>query len=200
MCGRSWASVMSEAPAPGAGLLHGDGKPSDWVMRGLAMLPRGARVLDFASGRGRHARAAGQMQLIVTAADRDAAALAAVGGRIECVMTDLEADPWPFVAGSFDAVIVTNYLYRPRFAELCGLLSPAGLLIYETFALGNERYGRPSNPDFLLAEGELLERARQAGLRVLAYESGFAGSGRQACIQRILAVGQSAKAEAFAIE
>jgi SAM-dependent methyltransferase len=174
--------------------------PSGWVERGLALLPEGARVLDFAAGSGRHSRAAEGLGLTVTAADRDPVVLSAIGGGVRCVTADLEADPWPFAPASFDAVVVCSYLFRPRFAELCGLLTPSGLLIYETFARGNERYGRPSNPDFLLNAGELFERCRDAGLQVLAFEDGVAAKRRRARIQRILAVGPEADLEAFAIE
>jgi SAM-dependent methyltransferase len=193
--------MTENAPAvPGGALVHGTGTPSPWVMRGLRGLPRGARVLDLASGHGRHARAAQSLGMVVTAADRDASALAAIGGGVRCVQADLEADPLPFEPGSFDAVVVTNYLYRPRFSEVCGLLAPGGLLIYETFALGNERYGRPSNPDFLLQPGELFERCAAGGLRVLAFEDGVSVSGRKARIQRVLAVERTADLESFAIE
>ncbi|MBM3407852.1 MAG: class I SAM-dependent methyltransferase [Betaproteobacteria bacterium] len=185
--------------AGGAGT-HGPALPSEWVLRGLHWLPTGARTLDFASGTGRHARAADQRGLRVTASDRDAAALEQIGGTVRCMCADLEAGLWPFEPASFDAVIVTNYLYRPRFSELCGLLSPGGLLIYETFALGNERYGRPSNPDFLLQPGELFDRCREAGLAVLAFEDGVILTGRQARVQRIFAVRPPVNLEGFAIE
>ena len=174
--------------------------PSAWVLRGLRWLSPGARVLDFAAGQGRHARAAEALGMAVTAADRDPVALATMGGSIRCLTADLEADPWPFEPATFDAVIVTHYLHRPRFSELCSLLAPAGLLIYETFARGNERYGRPSNPDFLLAPGELFDRCRQAGLKVLAFEDGVISTSRQARIQRVLALGPEANLEGFAIE
>jgi SAM-dependent methyltransferase len=193
--------MTESAPAVAGGApVHGTGAPSAWVMRGLRWLPRSARVLDLASGHGRHARAAQSLGMVVTAADRDASALAAVGGGVRCVQADLEAEPLPFEAGSFDAVMVTNYLYRPRFSEICDLLAPGGLLIYETFALGNERYGRPSNPDFLLQPGELFERCVSAGLRVVAFEDGVSVSGRKARIQRVLAAERSADLESFAIE
>ena len=193
--------MTDSSPAVRRGMaLHGAGAPSPWVMRALRWLPRGARVLDVASGHGRHARAAESLGMTATAVDRDAAALAAIGGSTTCVVADLEADPIPFAAASFDAVIVTNYLFRPRFSELCGLLAPRGLLIYETFAVGNEAYGRPSNPDFLLRSGELFDRCIAGGLRVLAFEDGVAVSGRKARIQRVLAVEPSADLESFAIE
>jgi hypothetical protein len=116
--------------------------------------------------------------------DRDAAALA---GSIDTLVLDLESGPWSLPANAFDAVVVANYLYRPRFALACGLLAPGGLLIYETFGLGNEAYGRPSNPSFLLREGELFERARAAGLVVLGYESGYTEAPKPAIVQRLCA-------------
>ena len=174
--------------------------PSAWVMRGLRWLAPGSTVLDFAAGRGRHSLAAHALGLAVTAADRDPVALAAIDGAADCITADLEADPWPFTPASFDALIVTHYLHRPRFGELCRLLTPAGLLIYETFARGNERYGRPTNPDFLLEPGELFTRCREAGLTVIAFEDGVIASGRRARIQRVLALGPAADPEGFAIE
>jgi len=188
---------MTKAGGAGA---HGPARPSEWVLRGLRWLPAGARVLDFASGTGRHARAADQRGLKVTASDRDSVALEQIGGEVHCIPGDLESGSWPFEPASFDAVIATNYLYRPRFSELCELLRPGGLLIYETFALGNERYGRPSNPDFLLQPGELFDRCRAAGLAVLAFEDGVILTGRQARVQRILAVRPPMNLEGFAIE
>ena len=140
------------------------------------------------------------MGLKVSAVDRDAQALATIEAPVICHVADLEAGVWPFAGERFDAVIVTNYLFRPRFSEMCGLLAPGGLLIYETFARGNERYGKPSNPDFLLEPGELLARCAEAGLAVIAYEDGVTRGSRRARVQRVLAVGPSANLESFAIE
>jgi len=110
-------------------------------------------------------------------------------GSIALRVADLEAGPWPFEAHErFDAVVVANYLFRPRFALLAALVAPNGLLIYETFAQGNERHGRPSSPAFLLAPGELLVRARRAGLTVLGYEAGIVQQPAPAAIQRICAI------------
>lgn len=167
---------------------------SRWVARWLAATDPGALVLDFACGAGRHARHAALRGATVIAADRDIRGVAAIGassvlpGRILPVALDLEAHPWPFAPGSFDAVIVANYLFRPRLALLCALLRPGGMLICETFAHGNARYGRPSNPDYLLRPGELLDVARGAGLGVIAFEDGFAAAPRAARIQRICAI------------
>lgn len=127
------------------------------------------------------------------AVDRDTAALTALelragSDRLRTRCADLEAGPWPFETGErFDAIIVTNYLFRPRYALLCALLAPGGILIHETFAAGNAVYGRPSNPDFLLREGESIQRAQAAGLIVVGYESGHVRAPRPAVIQRICA-------------
>lgn len=169
---------------------------SPWVLRWLDGLPRGASVLDFAAGSGRHARAAAERGLRVLAVDRDEQALARIADSqaagspgIRVRAADLESGPWPFPASErFDAVVVANYLFRPRFALLASLVAPRGLLVYETFAQGNERYGRPSNPDYLLAPGELPERADRAGLTVLGYETGVVRRPSPAVIQRLCAI------------
>jgi hypothetical protein len=100
-----------------------------------------------------------------------------------------EGTPWPFAPGRFAGIVVTNYLHRPLFAHLAGALAPNGILVYETFALGNERFGKPSNPAFLLASGELLDVASRHGLRVLAYEDGVIDAPRPARVQRLCAAG-----------
>lgn len=167
---------------------------SAWVARWLSATAPGARVLDFACGGGRHTRLAVRRGCTVFAVDRDRGALAGltlegdVPGGVFPVVADLEGQPWPFAPSSFDAVIVANYLFRPRLSLLCGLLRPAGQLIYETFARGNERYGRPSNPAYLLRAGELLDVARRAGLVVIAFEDGIVAAPKPARVQRICAV------------
>ena len=189
---------------------------SPWILRWLEPLPPGATVLDFAAGSGRHARAAAERGLHVVAIDRDEQALArlrdaihagageddrvysAQAGTIGLRVADLEAGPWPFAAHErFDAVVVANYLFRPRFALLAALVAPGGRLVYETFAQGNERYGRPSNPAFLLAPEELCVRARRAGLTVIGYEAGIVQRPAPAAIQRVCAV-RTRDAEALA--
>jgi SAM-dependent methyltransferase len=178
---------------------HAAGEPSPWIARWMTLLPPGARVLDLACGSGRHALSAVRKGHRVLAVDRDADALARLRaesasaldetsqGRLELRMLDLEQGPWTLPPGSFDAVIVANYLFRPRFALACGLLAPGGLLIYETFARGNEAWGRPSNPDFLLQQGELIARCQAGGLAVIAYESGYVSDPKPAVVQRICA-------------
>lgn len=172
---------LSETPA------HQHAEPLPWVARWLDCLPKNAHVLDFAAGSGRHSIAARQRGHSVVAADRDSQALAQIGQGVKTLEIDLEGAPWPFDPASFDAVIVSNYLYRPRLDLLGALIRPSGLLIYQTFASGNERFGRPSNPDFLLQPGELLAMAERCGLRVVAYEHGQLAN-PDALVQRIVAV------------
>ena len=162
--------------------------PSAWVVRWAPLIVAGGEVLDVACGAGRHARYLARRGHRVTAVDRDAAALgklAQIPG-IEARAADLERDPWPFEAAAFDAVIVANYLSRPLFPHLLAALRPGGILIYETFMRGNERFGRPSNPDFLLAPGELLDRIAGA-LTPVAFEQGVVSAPKPAAIQRLCA-------------
>ena len=160
---------------------------SAWVRRFLPLIRPGGRVLDLAAGTGRHTRLMLEMGFRVTAVDRDITALAALAGeRCEIRAHDLEAGaPWP-LGGGYDGIIVTNYLHRPLFAPIAAALAPDGIVIYETFATGNERFGRPKNPDFLLRPGELL--AAFAGLTIVAFEAGEVSRPRPAVIQRIAAV------------
>jgi SAM-dependent methyltransferase len=153
-------------------------------------------VLDVACGSGRHLRYLKSLGYTVVGVDRDDKALSVADGA-EVRIADLEAGPWPFSPGEFDGVVVTNYLYRAIFPHLVAALRPGGVLIYETFALGNERYGRPSNPDFLLKPGELLERVEP--LSVIAFEQGLVAAPKQALIQRVCAA-RSSGARAIALE
>jgi SAM-dependent methyltransferase len=157
-------------------LMHGSGAPSPWLQRWAHLLPAGGRVLDVACGGGRHLRWLAGRSFLPTGVDRDAEALAAsadlaAAGRAELVQADIENGPWPCPGREFDAVIVCNYLWRPLWPQLLAALAPGGVLLYETFAAGNETVGKPSRPDFLLQPGELL--ARCAALHVVAYEDGF---------------------------
>ena len=164
-------------------------RASAWVARWAPALPAG-EVLDLACGRGRHARLCAALGHAVLAVDRDPAVLAEAAGPgivTQCVDLEDEGAVWPFAPGRFAGAVVTNYLHRPLFADLAAALQPGGLLIYETFALGNAAYGKPSNPAFLLAPGELLDLARTYGLHVLAYEDGVVQAGRAARVQRICA-------------
>ena len=171
---------------------HAAAPVSAWVARFAPLAPRG-EVLDLACGSGRHARHFAALGHPVLALDRDAAALAAAAGEgVTTMAYDLE-DPalaWPFEADRFAAIVVTNYLHRPLFAHLAASLRDDGVLIYETFALGNEAFGKPSNPAFLLAHGELLAIAAAHGLAPIAYEDGVVERPKPAMVQRLCAVKQ----------
>ena len=164
---------------------------SGWVRRFAPLVGEG-EVLDLACGGGRHARHFAALGHPVLALDRDGAALAELASEgFATLQLDLEdgVSPWPFAPGRFAAIVVTNYLHRPLFGQLARSLAPDGVLIYETFAIGNEAFGKPSNPDFLLQEGELLALAGANGLRVLAYEDGFTDDPKPAMVQRLCAAG-----------
>ena len=158
---------------------------SPWVQRWSALVPSGASVLDVACGSGRHLRWFAQRGCSVTGVDRDAAALEPLRALGEIIVADIENGPWPLAGRRFDAVVVTNYLWRPLLPAIVECVAPGGVLLYETFATGNETVGKPSRPDFLLQPGELLRAA--AGLRIVAYEDGFLDAPAR-FVQRIAAV------------
>jgi SAM-dependent methyltransferase len=163
--------------------------PSPWLVRWAHLIaPRGS-VLDVAAGSGRHAAWLATRGHAVTAVDRDADAMRPLAASAEVVVADLERDPWPFAGRTFDAIVVTNYLWRPLFAALEAALAPGGVLLYETFAAGNETVGRPARADFLLGRGELLNAF--AGLRIVAFEDGFL-SDPERFVQRLAAVRERA--------
>lgn len=170
---------------------HRGDAPSAWIVRHAGLVAPGASVLDLASGSGRHARFFAGRGARVLAVDRDGAALAALSGvagvATRCV--DLESAVWPLAGEAFDAVIVSRYLHRPRLCDLFKLLGPSSVLLYETFAVGNERFGRPANPAYLLKAGELLELARDR-LVVVAFEQGAEGNPPHAVVERLAAVGR----------
>lgn len=175
------------ATPPPAG--HGGDGPSPWVRRFAARVPPGARVLDIACGGGRHARLFAEQGCVVDAVDIDAGAgvsLAQLPG-VSFLRADLEGGPWPYAGRQFEAIVVTNYLHRPLFPLLAESLAPGGTLIYETFVVGHERFGRPTNPDFLLRPRELLEAFGQL-LAVLAFEEGVVSLPRPARVSRLCAV------------
>lgn len=180
-------------------------RPSEWLMRWLPALPKAGQALDVACGQGRNSLAVLAHGLTLTAVDRDAASLAllrqqaqlsslAQDQALRTVQVDLEQAPWhpePWaVPGGFDLIVVCNYLHRPRLSLLANLLKPGGWWIYETFMQGNEQYGRPRHPDFLLAPGELLRQALQSQMQVIGFEQGqrlTGASGAVAIVQRIAA-------------
>jgi len=168
---------------------HGSSNASAWVKRWSHLVPSKSHVLDVGCGHGRHMRWFAQLGHTVTGVDRSPEAIEAVAGVGEGVLADIENGPWPLVqAGkvkTFNAVVVTNYLWRPLFPVLRQSVAPGGVLIYETFATGNETVGKPSRPDFLLRPGELLREF--AGLRVVAFEDGFLDDSPR-FVQRICAV------------
>ena len=164
---------------------HADLGVSPWVQRWSHLVAPGTRVLDVACGSGRHVRWFALHGCSVTAIDRDAAAVTPLRSVAKVVVADLEASAWPLPGQTFDAVLVTNYLWRPLLPTLVASLAPHGVLIYETFALGQQTVGRPANPAFLLGPGELLSAC--AGLRVVAFEDGFVADPER-FVQRIVAV------------
>lgn len=181
---------------------HGSSAPSPWAERWLAGLPGGATVLDLAAGCGRHARWLAARGATVLAVDRDAAALATLGdvAGVSTLVHDLEdGSPWPFAGRRFAAVVVTNYLHRPRLESLAALLAPDGRLVYETFMRGNERFGRPSNPAFLLEHDELL-RVFAPHLALVAFEQGEVRRPKPAMVQRYVGVAAAAGSIAASID
>lgn len=171
--------------------LHDGTEPSAWVVRWADQVPAGGSVLDVASGKGRNTRLFAARGHPVEAVDRDPAVLSWLSGvaNVTVRCADLEHGSWPYEGRRFAGVVVTRYLWRPLIPKLLAAVAPGGVLIYETFAMGNERYGRPSNPDFLLRPGELLEVVR-GRLRVLAYEDLPVSDPRPAMVQRICAVNE----------
>jgi len=171
--------------------LHDALPPSPWIVRYAFLVEGDARVLDIASGAGRHARFFARRGCRVVAVDRDREALATLDGvaGIEARVADLEAGAWPLGDERYDAIIVANYLHRPLFPFLRAALAPGGVLLYETFARGNEAFGRPSRPDFLLEPNELFRLAEDQRLTVIAFEQGLVRDGRSAVVQRLAAVG-----------
>ncbi len=159
---------------------------STWIAAWAGLVPPGVAVLDVAAGNGRHTRFFAERGHPVTAIDRDVSKLGAAHN-IEVIEADLEdGSPWPLAGRTFGAVVVTNYLHRPLFPHLFAALQPGGVLLYETFMIGNERFGKPSNPDFLLKDGELLKLVR-GRFSVIAYEARMIGEPKMAMVQRIAA-------------
>jgi SAM-dependent methyltransferase len=163
--------------------------PSAWIAEHTGLIAKGGAVLDLACGSGRHTRLLLERGHPMTAIDRDIGRLADLLGHenLTARAVDLEdGSAWPFPGPWFDGIVVTNYLHRPLFPAIVATLAPGGVLLYETFARGNERFGRPRNPDHLLAEGELL-RMVAGHLHVIAYQHGEVSAPRRAVVQRICA-------------
>ena len=168
---------------------HGPAAPSAWLTRFAPLAPRGRQVLDLACGGGRHTRLFLGLGHPVTAVDLNVGHLSDLQDdpRVEIIQADLEnGQPFPLAGRRFAVVAVTNYLHRPLFPFLVDAVEGGGLLLYETFAQGNEAFGRPRNPDHLLTPGELLRLVRDR-LRVLAYEDLIVETPRRAAVQRICA-------------
>lgn len=166
---------------------------SEWVRRWSHLVPPDAQVLDLACGAGRHMRWFAERGHTVLGLDRAPEALQSAAAFGEVLACDLEAAPWPLPDRTFGAVVVTNYLWRALLPRIVASVAPGGLLLYETFAQGNETVGRPVNPDFLLAPGELLHACQ--GLHVVAYEDGTLDNPER-FVQRIAALRVSAGAAA----
>jgi SAM-dependent methyltransferase len=160
--------------------------PLPWIVQWAGLVAPGSAVLDVAAGRGRHSRFFAGRGHPVTAIDRDISALEA-NDAIEIIQADLEdGSAWPLPGRHFGAVVVTNYLHRPLIPVLLEAVEPGGVLLYQTFMAGNERFGKPSNPDFLLKDGELLEAVR-GNYSVVAYEARLVSEPSMAMVQRISA-------------
>jgi len=164
--------MVDRSPTP---VPHGLGPPSSWVKRWSHLVPPGGTVLDIACGQGRHMKWFAEQGHAVVGVDRSPEAIHAAAAFGAAVLADIENGPWPLMNGDrarqFEAVIVTNYLWRPLFPVIAQSVAPGGLLIYETFSEGNETVGKPSRPDFLLRPAELLQAFNN--LRVIAFEEGF---------------------------
>ena len=162
---------------------------SPWVRRFASQIPKTGTVLDLACGGGRHSLLLAEMGYSVLAVDQNIAEIEkAESPFIRSKTLNLEEEVWPLADSKFSGIVVTNYLYRPHLDRLPEMLDKNGVLIYETFAQGNEEFGKPSNPNFLLKTGELLELAQRHGLKVLAYEDIYQGEPKPAMVQRLCAV------------
>ncbi|QEA14417.1 class I SAM-dependent methyltransferase [Comamonas flocculans] len=159
--------------------------PSDWIRRWSHLVRPGGTVLDVACGTGRHLRWFHERNHFVTGVDIAQAAIDSISELGEAICADIENGPWPLTGRTFDAVVVTNYLWRALLPKIVASVAPGGVLLYETFAAGNETVGKPGRADFLLQPGELLGAC--AGLRVVAYEDGFLTEPER-FVQRIAAV------------
>lgn len=171
---------------------HGTEPPSEWVKRWSHLVKAQGQVLDVACGHGRHAYWFHGLNHTLTLIDKSQAAVDSIAIATQVcnkLVADIENGPWPLTGRQFDAVVVTNYLWRPLMPTLLASLAPGGVLLYETFTAGNETVGKPSRPDFLLRSGELLQVCKD--LRVVAFEDAFVQSTHSTSprfVQRIVAV------------
>ena len=171
--------------------MHGTEAPSPWVQRWAHLIAPHSQALDLACGAGRHMQLLAALGHQSLGVDRSSEALATASAWGPTLQADIENGPWPLGDRRFGAVVVTNYLWRPLWPHILAAVDDGGVLLYETFAQGQETVGRPARPEFLLAPGELLQVAAQGGLRVLAYEDGFVPApGR--FVQRLVAVRERA--------
>ena len=181
-------SSNENAAAPKSARHQDMGAPSAWIERWHSGFGSGSRVLDLACGGGRHGRLFLENGATVTFVDIDVSGVGDLSRneRAEILQADLENAPWPLENRQFDAVVVTNYLHRPLFPSIVDAVAPGGWLFYETFAVGNERYGRPSNPDFLLEYDELKHRVEDE-LDVIGYAHSLRILPKRAIMQHIAA-------------
>ena len=163
-------------------------EPSRWLQKYSSLMPNSGPILDVAAGSGRHTVYLLDKGHIVVSIDRDVSRLAYLKNpHLSVAQVDLEVPhSWPFKSGAFAGIIVTNYLHRPLFPRIIDALAAGGLLVYETFSQGNEKFGKPSNPDYLLEPGELL-RVTLDHLHVIAYEDLTVHQPKSARTQRICA-------------
>ena len=184
--------MISSTPVLAATLpdSHGAQAPSQWIARFAHLVRPQGQVLDIACGLGRHMRMFHAKHNGVTGIDKAQAAIDAVANLGPAIQADIENDPWPLPGQQFDAVVVTNYLWRPLWPQILDSVKPGGLLLYETFAQGNEAFGKPSRADFLLAPGELLQVCN--GWQIIAYEHGQLRQPERV-VQRIAAIKPAAE-------
>lgn len=175
-----------ESPSPSPTQPRSPDEPSAWVKRFAALIPAGGKVLDLACGTGRHTRLLASLGYAVEAVDQDAESLSCLSGlpAVTTRQANLEGGPWPYYGFAFDGIVVTNYLHRPLIPHLARVLAEGGVMIYETFMVGNERFGKPGNPAYLLRQGELLELLGKR-FAVVAFEQGEVSRPRPAVVQRI---------------
>ncbi|MEG0938177.1 MAG: class I SAM-dependent methyltransferase [Comamonas sp.] len=171
---------------------HGAQAPSAWITRFAQLVRPQGTVLDLACGMGRHTRYFSTSNHVLTSVDKAQEATQSVADIAETITADIENAPWPLTGRSFDGVVITNYLWRPLWPQILDSVKPGGVLLYETFGQGNEAFGKPSRPDFLLAPGELLQVC--AGWTIVAYEHGQLRQPDRV-VQRIAAIKPGADSE-----